>query len=109
MKYEYIYLPYCLQQVSEDRWVILNRKYKPVGMTTSDWVDYEAHAVPLKLTAARIARLSWEGSDRYVPCRTSENGRTKAIYLYNYSPTQTPAEWRAYQKRLETLAKLKIE
>jgi hypothetical protein len=34
-------IPYCLHQLQNGDWLVLNRNYKPIGQTTSDRVDYE--------------------------------------------------------------------
>jgi hypothetical protein len=34
------WLPYYLQPISEERSILVNRHYKPVGMTASEWVNY---------------------------------------------------------------------
>lgn len=35
------WLPYYVQPVSEELSILVNRHYKPVGMTASEWVDYD--------------------------------------------------------------------
>ena len=37
------WLPYQLASISESTQVLVNRKYKPVGLRTSDWATYEGY------------------------------------------------------------------
>jgi len=95
--------PYCLQRRDAGQYVVLNRRYKPVGFTTGDWVTYEDYPVLLKLKGlgpATAAKLSWDGS--------SDLDR---IYLYNDGciPTDSAAHWTDYAARLKLLAKLHVE
>ena len=94
------HLPYCLEQVSNGKWVILNRRYKPLGMTKSTHIDYEPWAVKLKgLTASVATKISWN----------NEPAREK-IWLYNDGcvPTDSEANMEAYLSRLAVLAKLQV-
>lgn len=35
------FLPYCLQRIKGNVYLPLNRNYKPIGVTTKEWVEYE--------------------------------------------------------------------
>lgn len=94
-----IYLPYCIERVG-DRYVVLNRLYKPLGIRDRANVDYEPHAVGMPDLDANIAAtLSWDGSRS-----------TDKLWLYSDQciPTESPEHWDSYQKRLATLARLSI-
>lgn len=97
------FLIYCLQRLEDGSYVALNRRYKPVGMTCTEWVKYEDFPVSFKfkraLSATQIAALSYKG-----------DAAPECIYLYNDGciPTDSPAAWAAYAKRLERLAAYKI-
>lgn len=98
----HIYFPYCVQRLKDGRYIVLNRRYKPLGISDNAWVDYESHpsAQPLEgLTAAKAKAMSHLGDDD-IEC----------IYLYADAriPTDSPDLWKAYEKRLQVLAKLKI-
>ena len=96
-----IYMPYCIQQISDGRHVVLNRKYKPLGVTSNAWVEYQNYAVKFKgLTAKKAAKLSWEGSEDLA-----------RIFLYNDGcvPTENAEKMKAYQARLAILGKLQFE
>lgn len=98
-----VFLIYCLQRLEDGSYVALNRRYKPVGMTSTEWVKYEDFPVRFKfkraLSAAQIAALSAKG-DTAPEC----------IYFYNDGciPTDSPADWAAYAERLGRLAAYKI-
>ena len=94
------YLPYCIKQIKQGQFVILNREYKPLGQRTHDWVNYEEHMVRIKgLTPRLAAKLSVHGDPDL-----------SVIYLYNDScqPDRDPAHAALYFKRLGLLLKLKI-
>lgn len=95
------HIPYCLLQLQDGRYILLNRNYKPLGLITADWIEYEAHptAFALKLTPAQAQKLSW-----------NQSPDTTRVYLYNDGtiPTDSPAKLQAYMGRLDQLMKLKI-
>lgn len=96
-------MPYCLDRQPDGRYAVLNRRYKPVGFVTSEWVDYAAHPVLVRvkgLDPATAARLSIDG-----------RGDLDRIYLYNDAtcPTASAANMRLYLDRLAILAGLTVE
>lgn len=95
------FFPYCLDRLSDGRYIVLNRKYKPLGVSDDAWVEYENHptAVKLNLTKSIISKLS-----------VKPDPDEDRIYLYNdaTNPTLSKENWDAYAKRLETLAKLTV-
>lgn len=96
-----VFLPYCIERVDGHGHVVLNRLYKPLGIRTSERIDYAPHAVRFKgLTPARAEQLSH-----------SRSGNVDRIQLYadGDAPTIDPAAWSAYQARLEALAKMEFE
>lgn len=97
------FLPYCIEPLGDGRYIVLNRDYKPLGLTGA-WVDYDTHPSVAKLkglTAQQAGRIDYRG-------KPDEDGR---IYLYNDSciPTASPAHWNAYVARLNVLAGLELE
>ncbi len=95
-----IALPYCLQKLADGRFIVLNRRYKPLGVSSREHVDYDAHPSACHisgLTGAVAAKLSWDGS-----------ADTAAIWLYRDGllPTASPENWAAYCARLQLLATL---
>lgn len=100
--FRWVFLPYCLIRQEDGSYVITNRRYKPLGMTSTGHVDYAAHPVRVKfkrLTALTARKLDYKGRDDL-----------DRIYLYNDGclPTDSQAHWDAYAKRLHTLAKLQV-
>lgn len=95
-----VYFPYCIEKQSDGTWVVLNRQYKPVGINTSDFINYEDYPVSAKL----------KGIGPAVAKKLSYNGEVNGsrIYLYNDGcvPTQGKANMVSYLKKLEILAKL---
>lgn len=99
-----VFLPYCLQLQADGRYAVLNRRYKPVGMTAQAgaFVTYSEHPCLVQfkgLTTARVAKLSFKGSPD-----------PQRIYLYDDTcvPTASAQHWAAYGQRLELLAKLLV-
>jgi len=45
------HLPYCLKELKNGYWILLNRLYKPIGVTDG-WkhVDYETHESKFKFS-----------------------------------------------------------
>lgn len=102
-EFRQMFLIYCLQRQKDGRYIALNRRYKPVGITSTEWVKDKDFAVSFKfkraLSARQIAALSFDG-----------NTAAECVYLYNDGcvPTDSAAHWRDYAKRLERLAAYKI-
>jgi hypothetical protein len=98
-----IYFPYCLKQLEDKTWVLLNRNYKPLG--TDSIVKYED--IPesfriAKITPKQAQALSFES--------VSEAKGT--IYLYDEGrtvPTGSKKNMDAYLKRLSVLITLKLK
>lgn len=94
--------PYCLQKQQDGRYVLLNRRYKPLGFYTAEFVNYDDFPVALKiegLSKQVIAKLDWRGEEK--------DGR---IYLYNDScnPITSSENMTAYLERLAILSKLQV-
>jgi len=92
------HFPYCLQKINDDigGWIILNRRYKPLGVSHKTWAVYED--VPKEL---RIASLSVEEQERL----SYQQIEGDTIYLYNDGCV--PEEcWPEYRQKLEILSTL---
>lgn len=98
-EFRQLFLIYCLDRLEDGSYVALNRRYKPVGFSTTDWVTYEDFPVRFKfkraLSERQIASLSHKGD-------TS----AQRIYLYGDAckPTDSDANWEAYSARLKRLS-----
>lgn len=98
-----VFFPYCLDKQPDGRYVVLNRKYKPIGFKTREHLKYEDYPVCVELKgigSATAAKLSYKGASN-----------TDRIYLYNDGcvPTESAEHMRSYLERLKILAKLKVD
>lgn len=98
-----IVFPYCLKRLDDGMYVVLNRKYKPIGFDTSEHIEYESLPICHKVKGINrntAARLSWENSDD-----------VDAIFLYSDSciPTENDENMNSYFERIKILAKYKIQ
>lgn len=97
--FRWVFLPYCLDEQDDGRWAVLNRDYKPLGMLTGEYVDYDGHSLWLRgVTAPREARARRR---QQVPRR---------IYLYDDGcpPDSSPEAWASYAAKLRRLAALSV-
>jgi hypothetical protein len=97
-----VFLPYCLQKQTDGRYAILNRRYKPVGLTLEEFFKYEDYPVCVELKGLgpkTAVKLSYRGDPN-----------VDKIYLYNdgCAPTESAEHMQNYLKRLEILAKLEV-
>lgn len=89
---------YCVMRVEGNRYVLLNRRYKPIGYNGDDYVDYDEYAVKLKgLTQKKANTIENRGY-----------ANLDAIYLYDDGcvPTNSKANMDSYLKRLAILMEL---
>lgn len=96
-------LPYCLKKIENEKYVVLNREYKPLGFKTREHIVYEDYPIMIRfkrLTSEMIRKISCDG-----------NPDKKEIFLYNDGciPTVSQENMNNYLKRLELLSKLKLE
>jgi hypothetical protein len=92
----WVHWPYCIQRVTEGRYVLLNRRYKPIGNPTTEFVeDYSPWAFDLDLKPEQSRQLAFD-QDESVRC----------VYFYGDGciPNDTPAFMRANRSRLSVLA-----
>jgi hypothetical protein len=88
-------LPYCLQQTTSGRYVVLNRQYKPLGYTEG-WFEYDDYSEDLLDVQEFTPRLRWSDSDN------------ASIHLYTdaQDPTLSTHNWSSYRPRLKLLRQL---
>lgn len=102
LEFRWAFMPYCIKRLKDGRYIVLNRDYKPLGIQTSDFVNYETHptAAKLKITKATAKKLSWSAAED-----------VETIMLYNDGcvPTRSKANMDAYLAKLAVLAKTKID
>ncbi len=98
-----VYLPYCLKNVKDDIFIVLNREYKPIGFNTRDLLNYEDYPIASRIrgiTTNMIKRISYNG----------EIKNEGFIYLYNDDciPTSSKSNMISYLEKLEVLASLQL-
>jgi hypothetical protein len=94
------FLPYCLQRLENGKYVVLNRAYKPVGMVTEEWVDYEPHGVKIKIGKNQARALSYNKSEE-----------KERVYLYDdaTNPNRSKATMDEYLRKVGLLAAYTID
>lgn len=102
-KLRHTHFPYCLDQLKDGRYVLLNRNYKPLGFMVDKYVTYEDHPIGVRLkglTPAVAATIDARGRDNI-----------KRMYLYNdgCTPDTSPEDAQAYFKRLAIVMDLMID
>ncbi|UPJ47707.1 hypothetical protein IVB30_31305 [Bradyrhizobium sp. 200] len=104
MAYTYlqIFLPYALIALKDGSFLAVNRKYKPLGISSSEMIDYDSHPTKVKikgLMAAKAAKLGLKVRE----------GATH-FYLYDdgTNPERSAANWNRYQGILAKLMKLTV-
>jgi hypothetical protein len=105
-------LPYCLKKQSDGRWILLNRRYKPLGFDVSEWVNYDDFPIAhkLRLTRKIAAQLSYDGQGaRRYPAFDGTGKDCEMIFLYvdASAPGRGAACMQAYLRRLAVLANVK--
>lgn len=96
------HFPYCLRKQPDGSYVLLNRKYKPIGFLTQEHVAYEDHPVGMQLKGLgpKLAEV------------LDVNGRADpdSIYLYDNGsrPTKNEACMNDYLKKLGLLMTIKV-
>ncbi|UCV22509.1 glyoxalase superfamily protein [Ferribacterium limneticum] len=86
------WLPYQVQPIDDGHCILLNRHYKPIGITSSEWVDYnDFQHLHLQLDIHQLEKLAHTGSGQG--------------YLFNdgCTPWHGRSEAKAYLERLRTL------
>lgn len=100
----WLHLIYCLDLMPDGSYVALNYRYKPIGFSSTEHVEYEKFPVRFKfqraLSARQIASLSANG-----------DASPDRIYLYRKgaNPIRTPANWAEYTDRIRRLMKHTVE
>lgn len=97
------HFPYCLDQQPDGSYAVLNRRYKPIGVTTNEHVDY--------MTAPGRVRLKRMGPATARALSHNGSGDVSRIYLYDdgSTPDRGQRELSAYLERLGRLMALQIE
>ncbi len=96
------FMPYCIKRLHDGRYVVLNRRSKPLGIRGHDHVSYEDHpsAARITITKEDARKMSHNGSDDL-----------ETIYLYHgpTTPTKDEENLHGYMDRLNVFMKLWVE
>lgn len=94
--------PYGMEQNPDGTWIVFNRRYKPLGITDREHVDYMDPRYALKIERIGPATLAKLDINHGV---TPHPGR---VYFYREGsiPEDSKANMDAYVKRMSLLMKL---
>ncbi|MBL0115814.1 MAG: hypothetical protein IPP45_10605 [Sphingomonadales bacterium] len=97
-----VVFPYGMEKNPDGTWTLFNRQYKPVGVISNEWEDWDnpRHKMRLKgLRRPTLAKLDWRG-----------DGTKDRIYFYNDGcvPTHSAKHMASYLEKLRILMALKI-
>ena len=100
--FRFVFMPYCIEKQPAGGYVVLNRKYKPLGFVTDQFINYADYPVVATikgLTPALAEKLSW-----------NKSANTDKIYLYDdgTNPISSAKNMAAYLDKLALLATLKL-
>lgn len=95
--------PYGMARNGDGSWTFFNRDYKPLGVVSEEWIEWDDpnHKMRLKgLTPALLAKLDHKGV-----------GTEDRIHFYNdgCNPENSAADLNAYLQKLGMLIGLKAE
>src|SRR5262245_28557152 len=97
-----VFLPYCAQNLGGNTYVLIGRDYKPIGLPTREWSEWEYHPVLYEiddLTPKAATEISWD-----------RDPNTDRIYFYidRCAPWCGPKAFAAYEARLTKFLELSI-
>lgn len=101
------HFPYCIQKTADGKWLVLNRSYKPLGVVSKDWVDYDSHPDRVPLDHRSVAALTriavYEMDD--------EEGNPVTIFFYKDGQriADTDEGWSTYAAVLQVLGQAKVK
>jgi hypothetical protein len=107
-EYRRIWLPYAVKKINDKigGWVPLNRRYKPLGVRTDQWIEYEDVPREVRIKSISVPQQKKIHHGCELAARFEPN---TMIWLYHDSiiPTQSAKHWDSYQQRLYLLSRLK--
>lgn len=96
------FMPFCIKRLPDGRYIVLNRRSKPLGIRGHVHVDYETHPSAARITITKddARKMSHDGSDDL-----------ETIYLYDGPSTPTIDEetLHGYMDRLNVFMQLWVE
>ncbi len=92
--------PYCIRK--DENWCItlLNRRYKPIGFNTSEFVEYEDYPIKMKVHPS-----SWRKLKRRLCVAQETASHDDDIFLYHdgVHPLSSKEKMAIYLKKLDVL------
>jgi hypothetical protein len=95
-----IFLPYCIKRIDSERWIFLNRKYKPLGVSCPDFIEYRKEKSLFCFGPGHIAKLK---EILGAPKITSDGN----LFFYLYPDGVIPSKSNEYLDRLNKIMDLK--
>lgn len=97
------HFPHCLQQLSDDSYVMLNSYYEPIGFKAEEFVKYEDYPIAFRLKGVPMSTLE------ALSCKDDFN--EECIFLYDESCPPEPGtpHLAAYLAKVEVLMGLSAE
>ena len=96
--YNRICMPYCIRKVGEDKYIPLNRLYKPLEISDRDYPEELTNSISnahtVKITPALAKKISWENR---------ENIDDIFLYRDDCRPWDSKTHMKKYMERLDVL------
>jgi hypothetical protein len=102
-----IYLPYAIVVLKDGSHLVVNRRYKPLGISANDWIDYDTHPTRRKIKGLTDAKAEKVG----LKVSKSEGGSDTIYYLYNdgTNPEDSSANKQRYDAIITKLLALQTD
>lgn len=83
-----IFLPYCLREIDDGKWIFLNRRYKPLGVNTTDFINYNQERSAFRFVSDPGYRLS-----EILGAPVGRDKRHFFFYTDGYVPIESDDFW----------------
>ncbi len=105
---------YCIEYRGEGRWILLNRAYKPLGVTSREWYDYDDPQYNFysdeitKIVIDKLINVKTNGEKEEV--HYFDDGIRFSFYLYDdgTSPAVSKENMDVYLKKLGIILNLNM-
>lgn len=101
-----IYSPYCIRKLKSGRFVLLNRYYKPLGITGEERLDYEQFSILLRMRAKTAKALSSDG-EGLKACDDDDSERILWLYDDANDPFRRPLPEDTPDRKMKALASMR--
>ena len=100
--YRKIFLPYAIMALEDGAFLPVNRKYKPLGISSRTMVDYESHPTKVKIKGLTPAKA------KKIGLKTNGDGGNYYLYDDRTNPERSIENWNRYQAILSKLMKMSV-